>query len=174
MYYYDCRTFALSQHFPMKHIYTVILPLCQDLGLENKIILQEIIFKWHIIFGTPISKHTYPAELKDGELIINVDSPVWLQQLRFMQPLLIEKLGDYAIKSVKLKIGKVKRDKFKKEFSKTSAVLRNPSYEISNHDADWLSETLSNIKDTEIREIIGKIILKSISRIKDKDSFKNS
>ncbi len=155
----------------MKHIYNALIPLYQNLGLEKKFALHEIISRWHIIFGSPFSNHTCPVDLKDGELIINVDSPAWLQQLKFMQPLIIEKLNSYAIKSVKLRIGRIKKDKVKKD----SAITLNPfekTYVISTEDAEWLNDALSIIKDSEIKEIITKIIPKSISyTTKNKDSI---
>ncbi|MCX8029959.1 MAG: DUF721 domain-containing protein [Thermodesulfovibrionales bacterium] len=92
----------------MDHISSIILPLCKDLGIEERIILKEVQLKWRSIFGSPVSHHTYPFELKNGELTILVDLPAWLNELKYMQDIILERLSRYNVKSIKLKIGKIR------------------------------------------------------------------
>lgn len=147
----------------MKHICSILLPLYKDLGLEEKLILQEIESKWHVFFGSPLSLHTCPVDLQEGELLINVDSPAWLQQLKFMQPMIIQKLGEYPVKSIKLRLGRVKRNVLKKNSAMVLKTSRKPSSMLSAEDDQWLNHTLSVISDIEIKEGIKKAVQTSLA-----------
>lgn len=147
----------------MKHICSILLPLYKDLGLEEKLILQEIESRWHIFFGSPLCLHTCPIDLKDGELLINVDSPVWLQQLKFMQPMIIQKLGEYPVKSLNLRLGKVKKNVLKKDSAAAIKTSTKPSASLSAEDDQWLNHMLSSISDTEIKESIKKAVQNSLN-----------
>ncbi len=147
----------------MRHICSILLPLYKDLGIEEKLILQEIESKWHVFFGGPLSLHTCPIDLKKGELLINVDSPAWLQQLKFMQPMIIQKLGEYPVKSIKLRLGKVKRNILKKNSATALKTSKKPSAILLAEDAQWLNNALSAISDAEIKECIKKAVQNSLA-----------
>jgi len=145
----------------MKHIYSVLLPLCKDLGLEEKMLLMQIETEWRTIFSEPLSLHTWPSDLKDGELLINVDTPAWLQQLKFLQPMIIQKLSAYQIRSVRLRLGKVRKKGLKKESVEGLNSLKKPFSGISDRNIEGLNAVLSVIMDAETREIIKNAIRKS-------------
>lgn len=147
----------------MKHICSIILPIYKDLGLEEKLILKEIETKWHVFFSSPFSLHTCPIDLKDGELLINVDSPAWLQQLKFMQPMIIKKLGEYPVNAIKLRLGRVKRDGLKENPTEVLNASRKPSSILSSEDAEWLNQSLSVITDAEMKESIKKAAQNSLA-----------
>jgi len=135
----------------MKNIGLVLQRLSIDLGLQEKIHLQQIAESWQELFGKPLSLHTCPSDLKNGELTINVDSPVWLQQLKFLQPMILKKLEKYPLKSVRLRLGKIKS---KPELKKPVHKPLQPT--LSRSDLDWLNKLISDVSDTEIRESIRK------------------
>lgn len=141
----------------MQHVSSVLLRLCKDIGLEDKMLLQQIEETWHDIFSEPLSLHTYPADLKDGEITINVDSQIWLQQLKFLQPMILKKLDKYNLKSVRLRLGKIKRK------SKHKALTKKEKQPVlSKHDTEWLNSLLSEISDAELRESVKRAMQKSI------------
>jgi len=144
----------------MKHISTIILPVCEDLGLEEKLTLREIEAKWHIMFSSPLSLHACPIDLKKGELTINVDSPAWLQQLKYMQVMIIQKLCEYRVKSIKLRIGKVK--KTQKQDSTEGFNTSKPKFILPEKDMQWIDNSLSTITDSEIKESVKKAVEKSL------------
>lgn len=147
----------------MKHICSIILPIYKDLGLEEKLILKEIETKWHVFFSSPFSLHTCPIDLKDGKLLINVDSPAWLQQLKFMQPMIIQRLGEYPVKSINLRIGRVKRDGRNENSAVVLNIPEKPSSMLSVEDAEWLNQALSVITDAEMKESIKKAVQNSLA-----------
>jgi hypothetical protein len=141
----------------MQDIGSVLHRLSIDLGFQEKMLFQEIEEAWQELFGKPLSLHTCPSDLKEGELTINVDSPVWLQQLKFLQPMILKRLEKYPLKSVRLRLGKIKR---KPELKKPVHKPLAPT--LSRSDSDWLNKLISDVSDTEIRESIKKAVENSL------------
>lgn len=146
----------------MKPISSVISTIYADLRIEEKVILKKIESNWQTLFNSSLSLHTYPFDLKNGELIINVDSSAWLQQIKYMQAMFMEKLSDYPIKSVKFRIGKIKIDNKKQDSSADDKAIINTKLSLSKEDEKWLEDVLTPITDIEIREAIKKAIEKSL------------
>ncbi len=146
----------------MLHISSTLLLLCKDLGLEEKMFLQQMQEVWHEILSEPLNLHTCPCDLKNGELLINVDSPVWLQQLKFLQPMIIQKLGCYPVKSVRLRLGRVKIKSLVKRVDSGLKSPKKPSRAIAASDVEWVNRLLSDITDTEMKECIRKAMQNSL------------
>lgn len=146
----------------MKHISSLISPIYADLGLEEKVILKKIESNWQTLFNSPLSLHTYPFDFKNGELIINVDSSAWLQQIKYMQAMFLQKLSDYPVKSIKLRIGKIKKDTKKQNSLEDGKAIRNTKLSLSKDDEQWIEDSLTPITDIELRETIKKGIEKSL------------
>jgi predicted nucleic acid-binding Zn ribbon protein len=77
--------------------------LARELGLESGLRLERMRARWDTIFGEPMALHAYPISLSEGELLIGVDSPVWLQELSFRKAALVEKLSEFGVSAIRLK-----------------------------------------------------------------------
>lgn len=149
----------------MKTVGSLLSHIFKGIGIEDKIRLESIRREWHELFNEPLSIHTCPVELKNGELVINVDSPAWLQQLKFFQQEIKEKLKTYNISSVRLKIGSVyhkEAGKYKREEFKKTAQSRR----LSDDETDWMNSVTAAISDAELKESISKVIEKSVTRVR--------
>ncbi|HIJ60899.1 MAG TPA: DUF721 domain-containing protein, partial [Nitrospirae bacterium] len=63
----------------------VLKRLAKELAIESAIKLSELEAKWEKIFDESLTKHIYPSDIKDDILYINVDSPIWIQELTYMK-----------------------------------------------------------------------------------------
>jgi hypothetical protein len=147
----------------MKKVGTLLSSIFKDLGIEDNLILNSMQKEWHRLFNEPLSLHTYPVEIKNGELTINVDSPAWLAQLKFFRQDIIKKLHAYSINSVKFKHGRVYSRGFK---DSRGQVLKgtepsNPR-PLESSELAWLNQTVSTVSDSELQENIRKAILKAV------------
>ncbi|MDA8339942.1 MAG: DUF721 domain-containing protein, partial [Nitrospiraceae bacterium] len=144
-----------------KKVGSLLYSIFRNLGIEDKIKLSSMQEEWHNLFTEPLSLHIYPVDMKDGELIINVDSPAWLGQLKFFKQDIIKKLHAYNINSVKFKHGRVyqKKTRNPESYSELRAKKSKP---ISDSDLEWIDQTISNIQDTDLKESIKKTIEKSL------------
>lgn len=95
----------------MQQAGSALRSLLNDLGLEVGVRLYRVRRHWHSAFGAPISKHTMPVSLTDGRLVINVDSPAWLQQMSYYRVQVIDKLSSFGVTDVRFKVGRVQKDR---------------------------------------------------------------
>ena len=145
----------------MKTISSLLGPIFKDLGMEDRLAIETIRSEWGTIFSEPLSLHTFPVELTSGELLINVDTPVWLQQLKFFKQDILKKLARYDIKTVRFKHGRVylkgNREPGEKSKSNSAQTLR-PS------DISWIEDITSDLEDKEVRESVSEAIKKQLQK----------
>jgi len=141
----------------VKRADSLLAPLIKNLRLEDALKLGRIKSGWQDIFEKPVSTHTLPVMLKAGELLVNVDSPVWMQQLNFLKDKMTDKLQGYGVKAVRLRLGRVVL--WEKE-KKAEAPLYKA---ITADDRSYIERTISAIQDNELRNRIERAIEKSIS-----------
>ena len=97
-----------------------------------------------------------PASIKEKELLINVDSPVWLQQLTFYKDTIIKKLNGFGIKTVKFKIGRVLPEK-----KQDKTILEKRL--LTANENSYIEGTVSPVPDQELRDKIKKAMEKSMA-----------
>ncbi|MBZ0155538.1 MAG: DUF721 domain-containing protein [Alphaproteobacteria bacterium] len=146
----------------MRNTGSILTPLLRELGLEEKVRLNSLQQEWRNLFGEPLSLHTYPAEIKEGELLINVDSPGWMQQLKFYKQEIAGKLHAYHIKNVRFRHGMVYRRKGRSMMPAKNTLPERPP--LSAPDREWIEQTLSAVKDPELREGFRKALEKAVAR----------
>jgi len=55
---------------------------------------------WHRIVGSASASHTTPSYIKNKKLFIEVDSPIWANQLNFLKLEIINTINNYYNKKV--------------------------------------------------------------------------
>lgn len=119
--------------------------------------------EWSRLFNEPLSLHTYPVELKDGELLINVDSPLWLQELKFFKGDMLGKLRAYRIASIRFKHGRVYRSRRTAPATGTPDTAHGKKG-ISASEREWIEQIVSEIKDPELRDHLRALLEKAAMR----------
>ncbi|HTZ19111.1 MAG TPA: DUF721 domain-containing protein [Dissulfurispiraceae bacterium] len=136
--------------------------LFKDLGIAERIRIEAIKRQWRDIFAEPLSMHTAPSGLKEGKLIIAVDSPAWLQHLKFLQKEMIAKLKPFGIKAVQFRIGSVRSD-----YSRRIPERMAPPEafrELTGDDLDRINKAVAGIDDVELKEAVRLAMEKSSRR----------
>ena len=129
----------------------------RELGIQNGVNLASIKRDWYILFSQPLCYHMSPCKVSHGEILLNVDSPVWLQELQYYKNEILEKLRSYGITSMRLKIGRVSHNISREKRQSTSRLKTLTADEIS-----FMEETASQIDDEELREALQRAIKKSL------------
>lgn len=143
----------------MKRVDLLISPILKEFGMEEAVSFEGIKRRWADMFPEPLSLHMSPSGLKNGELLITVDSPLWLQQLTFFKTEIIKNLSSYGIRDVRFRVGKVNTTKIR--------VSQNAQRKKQSLDCDALQQiedTVSEIKDIAVKESIRKAMEKSLLR----------
>lgn len=143
----------------MKTAGSVLSYVFKNLGVEEKIRFESLKRQWHDIFGEPLSLHTFPVDIKDGELLINVDSPVWLQQLKFFKQDILKKLQAHAVREIKFRHGRVYQSRFQKNSEPQTHATRH----LTDSEINWIDHTVSSIDDADLKENIKKAIETSLT-----------
>ena len=75
------------------------------LGLSDQLAEYRAVTLWSKVAGEQISKHTQAEWIDKGELIVRVDSHVWIQELTFLKPEIIKRLnadlGNEIVKDIR-------------------------------------------------------------------------
>jgi len=88
-----------------------IVPLVmKQLGLEQRLQQSQVFFLWPNIVGTDIAKHAQPVSLRNGQLIVAVDHPGWLEELvRYHKVMILQRvqdrLGKKTVRDIRFRIG---------------------------------------------------------------------
>ena len=73
--------------------------------------LSGLFGRWEEIVGEAIAAHARPTGLRDGRLVVTVDSTAWAAQLRYMGDELArrccEVLGDDAVRRIEIRVGRI-------------------------------------------------------------------
>lgn len=88
----------------------IVKSALEHIKFEERRKNAEILNVWRNAIDPAIVEHTEPATLKNGTLIVNVDSSVWLSEIsRFKKREILIKLqscfGKEVIKNIKFRLG---------------------------------------------------------------------
>ena len=90
---------------------SVLEGLARRLGLESKLLEGRLRRDWVSIVGEPIASNTWPDQIRYKILYLLVHNSVWLHQLTFLKPRLIQKLNSVAggeiITDIVLRVGEL-------------------------------------------------------------------
>ncbi len=146
----------------MKDAASILASLFKNIGMEDRLTLACLQREWVSLFDEPLSLHTYPASLNNGILVVNVDSPLWMQQLKYFKQAMLKKLEAHRINAIEFRHGKIGH--FNRDHTATDPSVRpKKRKELTDEDTDWIEQTLAGLGSPELREQIRKAIEKSLS-----------
>lgn len=90
---------------------SILEGVARRLGLESKLLENRLRRDWVSIVGEPIASNTWPDQIRYKKLYLIVHNSVWLHQLTFLKPTLIQKLngaaGGELITEIVLRVGEI-------------------------------------------------------------------
>ena len=66
----------------------------RDLGLAKKMSEQRAVVEWPEVVGRRIAEHARAVRVDRGRLFVQVDSPVWSQELSMMKRDILRQMND--------------------------------------------------------------------------------
>jgi len=146
----------------VKRADSLIIPLVKELGVEDGVRLAEMKKNWDDLFNEPLVSHMSPFMLSGGEVILNVDSPVWLQELNFLKEDIIKKLHHYDVRSVRLRLGRVSTGMKSRFRSQSTTNRESKDKSLTAKELSYIEETVSQINDNTLKETARKAIQKAL------------
>lgn len=126
----------------MKKADSLLDPVLRKLGIEAGVRLARMKSEWHTLFRKPLSLHMSPVRLSEGELLLSVDSPIWIQQLNYYKREIIDTLAGYGVKEVRFRIGRVSGE--------NRVADSHPPPPLSAEDEGFVDTLVGNIRDPEL------------------------
>ena len=126
---------------------------------------------WEAVAGAMVAGHTTGAHLRDGELVVYVDGPVWANELAAMSETyrtrLNSELGQELVRSVRFSVSR------KVEAERQVAVAEDESGRFYDEDdvdpiplteaeRTRVEESVSGIADTGLREAVLRATVKDL------------
>lgn len=140
----------------MKKAEAVLGPMLKRLGIESGVRLERIRSDWFDIFEAGLASHMYPATCTEHELLLNVDSPAWMQQFTYYKKDIVRKLAPYGITDARFRIGKIQTKRRQIPDRKKDRVL-------SEDEVSFAAAVVSGVSDERLKESIRKAIEKSLA-----------
>jgi len=120
---------------------------------------------WGEAVGPQIAAQTLPEQIKRGVLSVKVASSVWMHQLQFLKKDIIQKFntlyGEGTVQTLHFSIGEVP----------ASHPGNDPIVPLSTwmsflkaRDERLITESLAAINDSELKDILQRVMIREISR----------
>ncbi len=143
---------------------SLIPQFAKSYGFDVKILEGRLQKEWSQIVGISLASHTRPDSIKFRQLILVAENSVWLQQLVFLKPMILEKLNAFAqetpITDIILRIGEIRTTLLTSVQSSPSKNYSvNPSATALELASDWTKA----IKDPGLRSTLHRVIAKDLS-----------
>ena len=144
---------------------TVLSGLARRLGLESRLLESRIRREWSAIVGEPIASNTWPDQIRYKKLYVRVHNTVWLHQLTFLKPALVQKLNSVAgtdfLADIVLRVGELP------EAERTSSPIDRGTQAITPS-ADLLAEISAHsaaVQDPDLRDRFANLMAQSLTRL---------
>ena len=147
---------------------SILASIFKNIGMEDSLTLARLQREWTTLFDEPLSLHIYPASLNNGILVVNVDSPLWLQQLKFFKQDILQKLDAYRINTIDFRHGSAnlsRRNLTGKHYRmRTSEQTGHPEKTLTEADVAWIDQTLAAVNDPGLQDGIRNVLEKALTR----------
>ncbi|MCX5895703.1 MAG: DUF721 domain-containing protein [Proteobacteria bacterium] len=119
---------------------------------------------WKEAVGPHIAQKARPEGIRNGILLVSVESSVWMQELGFLKEKILEKIhqkmGTSEIRDMRFKLGKIP------ENAHPDAAEALPK--LDNEEQEKIEQQTASIEDKELRESLQSLFAAQMRRTKKK------
>jgi Dna[CI] antecedent, DciA len=157
---------AMRPHGSLDSIALVLDGLARRLGLETKLLEARLRREWTEIVGEQIAAHTRPDQIRFKKLVIHVRHSVWLHQLTFLKPTLLQKINGAAgaplVAELVLRIGDVADHTGGIEAGEALCTATTPSSQVKA-EAEFHAQA---VQDLSLRDHLASVMAQALARSK--------
>lgn len=160
---------------------SILSGIAHRYGLETKLLEHQLRRHWREIAGAQIAAHTRPDQIRFKKLYLIVDNSVWLQQLTFLKPTLLETInaaaGSPIVSDIVLRVGEIRREdesvrgsRFEVEPGTPTHELRTSNFEPSGSLREEAEAHAAAVTDPELRSRLTEVMANALSSRTDRRS----
>ena len=155
-----------TQAKKLQHLGDILQMVLKKRGIPLNLENQRIARAWDEAVGARIAAQTRPDTIKRGVLFVKVYSSVWMQQLHFLKQEIIEKvnrtLSAEVVSNLYFTIGDVSL----RRPSRRDDGPAPPAHPLRERERKMVDEWAASVPDTELRDILKRMMTKGITRRK--------
>jgi hypothetical protein len=141
----------------------VIEEAIKGLGLGDAVAKGAAMHFWPEVVGETVARVTSPETVRGNTLVVNVADSAWLQQLRYMEEPVVEKLnaavGKPVIEGLYFKLGAIEAQAQERQAAPEEK-------ELDPETVAHIEQAVESLSDPELRDTI-KHILTASMRLKE-------
>ncbi|KPK94274.1 MAG: hypothetical protein AMJ94_01795 [Deltaproteobacteria bacterium SM23_61] len=131
-------------------------------SLRSRMREQKILDGWDRVVGRAIAEVTQPGTVRNRVLQIRVINSVWMQELQFHKPLIIQKLneflGDPFVQDLRFVLG----GREEGVSPKAEEGRGKKSRELTEEERERIEKEVSRLPDPEMREVLSRVFAKAL------------
>lgn len=140
---------------------SVIKGLAQSHGFAGRLWEYRLQQQWKRLVGEAMASHTWPTRIKFHKLHVIVDNSVWLHQLTYLKPTLVEKIQaemkDLTLEDIIFRIGEIPECPEEGAPGDTAQPHVSPDARMTARDYTQA------VTDEELRDSLARVIAKALS-----------
>jgi predicted nucleic acid-binding Zn ribbon protein len=78
---------------PVRRLRESLREVATELRLDDPDVVSRVLDGWPAAVGPVVAAHARPRTLRDGVLTVDVESPEWATQLRYLEEEVLRRLG---------------------------------------------------------------------------------
>jgi len=143
----------------------ILAPWLQQSGVQHHLRERRLQTEWAAIAGQLVATHSRPLHLRHQRLTVAVESPAWLHQLRYLEPMLLTQIqrafGPELVTELRWIVGPVGDDgRHPAQTTPTwSPVPLTPETDA------LISKAMAPLKDPGVAEAALRLLHKALTRL---------
>jgi hypothetical protein len=128
----------------------------RQLGLQKRLKTEQLTTLWPRIVGSAVAKIASPAQFRSGTLFIDVADSVWMQELKFQEGELIQRLnealGEALVRRLFFQLARVPPPDLDSPTETTTASPAPPPLDSQQELA--IEREVAGVRDPQLREVL--------------------
>lgn len=161
---------------PMKQaerVGSVLKQVLGDKGMNDRLSRYQAWLVWDKVVGEQIANRARPLRFRKGVLEVQVDHPVWMQQLQMLKPKILEKLN-HQLPNADITDIYLRKAPTPYANNKTVAEPEPPKWQeaqLTEAEQQQIEKQFDSIQDPELREEMQRLacLQKRLNKGRNKD-----
>ena len=158
-----------------ERIGSLLKQLYNQPGIGEQLSRHQAWLIWDQLVGEQIAARARPLRLRKGTLEVQVDHPVWMQQLQMLKPKILEKINQRIpsaeISDIYLRLAKGSPPPQQLKSPRTGAPPKWTRIELTETEKAEITAELRQIGDRELRQGLARLL--TLQKQLDKDRLKD-
>lgn len=142
--------------------------IAQRFGMSVKLLEHRLQRQWPVIVGEHVAAHTRPESIRFKKLYVIADSSVWVQQLAFLKPSLLESIntaaGSPIVTDIVLRVGEVEHKTLGEDTESSDGLTKiQPAHLLSPESLAQVSHHAEAVIDQGIRAHLRDVMARALA-----------